>query len=146
MPPRRRSGKARYATLTSAQEWELLLWGPSGTCSSAGGEGWCRGDEHTLGCPCSAFASDADREGAWWAGAQRMRRMLNPGHRPWAWWRYQARRDQPADSWQEAALLAEMGELDPDEVRDLITQAGEHDGDERWRAVADAIKSAVAHA
>jgi hypothetical protein len=70
---------------------------------------------------CSWFATEADRERAWWAHRAEMLTYMNPGCRPWGYWRYEARLDHaPVD---HALYLAQHGLLTDDEEAAILTSA-----------------------
>ena len=67
------------------------------------------------------------------------RRNPIPGWRPWGWWVFEAGGEPPADEVEEAARLAAMGELSPDEFTGLEDRAR---GSERWAKVLEAVEAA----
>lgn len=84
------------------------------------------------------FASDEDRRVVWHRHRDRLLAQQWPGHRPHAWWAYEAGEDRPHrrhGPFAQAVRLAELGELTDDEVAYF---AGHRDP--RARMVLDALE------
>src|ERR1035437_5850609 len=56
------------------------------------------------------FASDAERERAWWEHREALLADVNPTTRPWGFWEYEQGGQHPRHG-QQAARLAELGLL-----------------------------------
>jgi hypothetical protein len=65
--------------------------------------------ELVIGLP-GGFASDAERERAWWEHREALLADVNPTTRPWGFWQYEQGGQHPRHG-QQAARLAELGLL-----------------------------------
>jgi hypothetical protein len=65
------------------------------------------------------------------------RRNPNPAWRPWGWWAFEAGEPQPNSEEDEAARLAQLGELREEELSELEHRAM---ASPRWRRVFEAVR------
>ena len=62
------------------------------------------------------FATEVEREAAWWEHREELMADVNPTTRPWAFWQYEQGGKHPARG-KEAATLEKLGMLTPEEKR-----------------------------
>jgi hypothetical protein len=73
----------------------------------------------------SAFASDEARRTSWRSHSAELKRLVEPGSRPWAWWEYDA--PEPARAREsETAYLERWGLLTEAEQASLGPAARQH--------------------
>jgi hypothetical protein len=58
---------------------------------------------------------DPQLERVWGANRDEFMAKADPGRRPWAWWRFDAREQQPATWWSEYERLEALGQITADE-------------------------------
>ena len=70
--------------------------------------------------------SDEDLELGWhYHGARLLEQYVGPATRPWGWWAFEAGEPKPDGREAEAVRLAELGELDDEELATLRERANE---------------------
>jgi hypothetical protein len=93
-----------------------------------------------FGAPSEVFPTYAEARAAYFTNRDRMTAYFRAGHRPTGWWILERGEDPPKTCVDEAARLAQLGELDEREVAEI--RSGAHVGGaslDVWRAVEAAL-------
>jgi hypothetical protein len=96
MPRKLRANKSKKRALTLDEEMALAF-----------------------GAPSDVFLTYAEARAMYFQNVERMRAYWRAGHRPVAWWAFEANERQPRDSAAGAARLAQLGELSNAEVAEI---------------------------
>ena len=68
-------------------------------------------------------ATDDELRTLWLENRDEAIAAMRAGARPWAWWRFEHDRERPARAAEEAAYLAQLGELSRAEIDELRTKS-----------------------